>query len=103
MISAPKTADADVREIVTALERFECRHPDSESFIYRYNPGSIRIKIVDAVFAQKSKDERHDYALKFLVDISSDARSQISVLLCLAPGESSLLDAEFEDPSRSLL
>ena len=69
--------------------------------VYRYNPASIRVKIVDDTFHGRSKGKRHDYARGFLNRLPADVLSQISVLLCLEPSESALLDLEFHDPRRS--
>lgn len=96
-------ADEAVEQISAALEAYEQVHPGSECFVYRYNPASIRIKIVDSTFRGQSKGERHDYALRFLSRLPEDVLAQISVLLCLEPGERPLLDLEFHEPSRSYL
>lgn len=95
--------DAAVVQVATALEEYKQANPGAEGLVYRYNPASIRVKIVDARFHGLSKGERHDYAWQLLSHLPEDILAQISVLLCLAPGESALLDTEFDDPSRSYL
>ena len=95
--------DEAVEQVAAALEAYEQANAGSECFVYRYNPASIRIKIVDSTFHGQSKGKRHDYALRFLSRLPEDVLAQISVLLCLEPGESALLDLEFHEPSRSYL
>ncbi len=36
-------------------------------------------------------------------ELPDEARLDISLMLCLAPGETSMMDVEFEDPSPSQL
>lgn len=95
--------DEAVEQIRGALQEYEKSHKGSKCLVHRYNPASIRIKIVDAKFHGLSKGERHDYARRFLSRLPEDVLSQISVLLCLEPGETSLLDLEFREPSPSKL
>ena len=103
MVEKLTQSDEAVDQIAAALEGFEESHQHAECVVYRYNPASIRVKIVDEIFRGKSKGERHDLAMSFLQDLSDDVLTQISILLCVAPGESSLLDVEFRDPTRSQL
>jgi hypothetical protein len=51
----------------------------------------------------RSKGERHDYAWGFLRGLPEDILAQISVLLCLEPGEGAPLNLEFHEPIRSHL
>ncbi len=95
--------DENVEQAAGALREYEEANAGSECSVYRYNPASIRIKIIDTAFQDRSKGERHDYAMRWLNHLADDVISQISVLLCLAPGESSLLDLEFQDPTHSIL
>jgi hypothetical protein len=99
MVKILQAPDEAVEQIAAALEAYEKAHKGSECFVYRYNPAAIRVKIVDATFHGWSKGERHDYARGFLSRLPEDVLSQISILLCLEPGESALLDLEFHDPA----
>ena len=103
MVEKLTQADDAVDQVAAALAEFESSHEHAECMVYRYNPASIRVRIVDEVFRGKSRGERHDYAMSFLHELSEDVLSQISILLCLEPGELSLLDIEFGDPSRAQL
>lgn len=103
MVKILRKPDAAVEQIATALAEFEKDHEHAECMVYRYNSASIRIRIVDSVFSGRSKGERHDYAMQYLRGLSDDVLSEISILLCLEPGERSLLDLEFLDPTPSRL
>ena len=103
MVRILQQTDDAVSEVATALSEFEQSHEGAECIVYRYNPASIRVRIVDAVFHGRSKGERHDYAMRFLRKLPEDVLAQISILLCLEPGETSLMDLEFHDPTRSQL
>lgn len=103
MVTILQQEDDVVRQVAAVLRQFEESHRQAECIVYRYNPASIRVKIVDEVFHDRSKGEKHDYAMSYLKHLPEDVLAEISILLCLAPGELSLLDGEFEDPSRSQL
>jgi hypothetical protein len=103
MVKVLHDLDDAVGLVAAALEEYEKANDGSECFVYRYNPASIRVKIVDAAFHGRRKSERHDDARRFLSRLPEDVLSQISVLLCLEPGENSLLDMEFHDPLPSCL
>jgi hypothetical protein len=103
MVKILRQSDAAVEQIAAALGEFEKSHERAECMVYRYNPASIRIRIVDSIFSGRCKSERHDYAMRYLRGLPDDVLSEISILLCLEPGERSLLDLEFHDPTRSQL
>ncbi len=103
MVKILQQTDDAVDQVAAALSEFEKSHEYAECTVYRYNPASIRVRVVDAIFSGLSKGERHDYAMRFLRELPEDALAQMSILLCLEPGESSLLDSEFHDPTRSQL
>jgi stress-induced morphogen len=100
MVKILRLSDQAVEQVGAALEEYEDQNPGSESLVYRYNPASIRVKIVDPAFHGHSKGERHDHVWQFLQRLPEDVLSQISVLLCLDRGEPSFLDAEFHDAAR---
>jgi hypothetical protein len=101
MVKISEQTDNAVDQIATALAKFEESHEGSECAVYRYNPAAIRVRIVNAVFHGRSRSDRHDYAMRFLRHLPEDVLAQISILLCLEPGERSLLDLEFRDFGRS--
>lgn len=98
MVKILQTPDDDVKQVAAAMSEFEKSHESAECIVYRYNPASIRVKIVDAVFHGRSRSERHDYAMQFLRNLPEDTLAQISILLCLEPNENSLMNLEFEEP-----
>ena len=103
MVTILQEPDHAVEHIAAALEIYEQTHAAAACFVYRYNPAAIRVKIIDPTFHGQSKGERHDYAWGFLRSLPEDILAQISVLLCLEPGESAPLDVEFHEPIRSYL
>lgn len=103
MAKIVRNSDEAVEQVAATLEKYEQSHPGAEGFVYRYNPAAIRVKIVDTRFHGLLKGERHDLAWQFLSCLPEDVLAQVSVLLCLAPGESALLHAEFDDPPHSYL
>lgn len=72
MVKILDDADEAVEQVAAALEKYETSHEGSECFVRRYNPASIRVKIVDATFRGHSKGERHDHARRFLNDLPED-------------------------------
>jgi len=101
MVTILHESDHAVEHIAATLESYEQTHTAAACFVYRYNPAAIRVKIIDPIFHGRSKGERHDYAWEFLQSLPEDILTQISVLLCLEPGESAPLDWEFHEPIRS--
>ncbi len=101
MVTVLRKTDDAVNQTASALSEFVKSHEHAECLVYRYNPASIRVRIVDPVFHGLPKGERHDYAMQFLRQLPEDVLAQISILLCLEPGETSLLDLEFQDSMRS--
>ena len=73
--------------------------------VYRYNPASIRVRIIDERFRGRSKPERERMVLPLVRALPEDIQSDITILLLLAPEEAgqSLMNREFEDPSRPRL
>ncbi len=103
MVKILRQSDGDVEQVANALREFEKSHEHASCLVYRYNPASIRVKIIDPIFAGRDRSERHDYAMRYLRKLPDDVLSQISLLLCLEPGEPSFMDLEFNDPSKSML
>lgn len=101
MVKILQRTDDSVDQVAAVLSEFGESHEHAECTVYRYNPAAIRVRIVDSIFQGRSKGERHDYAMRFMRKLPEDVLAQISILLCLEPGETSLLDLEFQDPTRS--
>lgn len=84
-------------------EALRAEFPDAEA--YRYNPASIRIRIIDDRFAGLSKVERHEMVMPLIRKLPDETREDITVLLLLTPDETegSIMNLEFEHPSPSML
>ena len=76
---------------------------------YRYNPASIRVRIVDDRFEGKSVPEREAMVMPLLGRLPKRVREDIIMLILATPDElktfntQSLLNSEFEEPSLSRL
>jgi len=98
--------DDVVMRVKAVLDEYESRYPGATAELYRQNPASIRIKIVDDRFAGRPKGQRHDEVWDFLAArLNEDDMQDISVLLPLATSDlrSSLMNLEFEHPTDSKL
>jgi stress-induced morphogen len=80
-----------------------------QSDAYRFNSASIRVRVVDERFKGMSFPERDALVEPLLCELQPATQADIVNLLTLYPGEpeeslrAQLLNAEFENPSRSLL
>lgn len=77
---------------------------------YRYNSASIRVRVIDSRFEGKSTEKRDAMVEPLLKQLPKSTQADIINLLTLTPEETSdslnrksLLNLEFEDPSRSML
>lgn len=98
--------DEIVKHVKSVLDEYEKQFAGSKASLYRQNPASIRVRIVDDRFAGRSKGERHDEVWDFIaLRLDQDEMQDISVLLPLTPAElnSSLMNLEFDAPTRSRL
>ena len=83
--------------------------PNSEA--YRYNSGSIRVRVIDERFRDLEIEERDRLVSAILDQLPERIRRQIILVLTLTPeeaghgafGRHSFLNIEFENPSPSLL
>src|SRR5256885_17183052 len=98
--------DAEVQALKDALDAYEAAYPGSEAALYRHNPASIRLRVIDRRFEGMPKSRRHAYAWDFLAArVKEDTLADVSQLLTLAPSElkMSFANFEFEDPIPSKL
>jgi hypothetical protein len=106
MAKATKKIDKDVRHVLDAfLNGYGEAHPRAKIEAYRYNPGSIRVRILDPDFAGMSWGERENLLWPIVENLPEEKRMQVSLLLLLTPKERqhSLGSMEFDDPTPSLL
>lgn len=82
------------------IAHYQSAHPRAKITVYRYNPGAIRIRIVDADFARKDIFDREAEVWKILEQLPQRAQLEISVCLLITPEEqaTSLMSLEFEEP-----
>jgi len=105
-ISIPRgQSDETIEKIAGGLRTYEANHPKAKIDLYRQNPVSVRVRIVDPHFAGKSKSERSQEAWKYLDNVPDGAHSDISTLILLTPDEltKSFANMDFEDPIPSNL
>lgn len=79
---------------------------------YRYNSGSIRLRVIDSRFENLPIEKRDAKVEKFLHQLPEETQRDIMILLTFAPTElqatpetarEALQNLEFENPSRSRL
>ena len=79
---------------------------------YRYNPASIRVRVIDPRFQGKSSEERDAMVEPHLQRLPERTQADIMSLFTFAPSElmqtpatfrEFLLNTEFDDPSPSIL
>jgi stress-induced morphogen len=92
--------DTTIKKIVDVLRDYEADHPRAQIELYRQNPVSVRVRILDPDFAGTNKVERSKTVWKYLDRLSDEEQSDISSLLLLVPDETkmSFANFEFEDP-----
>jgi stress-induced morphogen len=98
-------SDQVIDQLREALDSFGSKHPKAKIHLYRQNPASVRIRIIDPLFQGLSKSQRHDEVWKFLEKLDEEVQSEVSMLLLLNPDETKLSfgNMEFEDPVPSQL
>jgi hypothetical protein len=99
-------ADARVQALKDALDAYEAEHADAQASLYRHNPGSIRLRVVDCRFERMPKSRRHAHVWDYLAArVPEDTMAEISLLLTISPAElqNSFANSEFEEPIPSKL
>jgi stress-induced morphogen len=106
MVTPRKKTDRYVKQVRAALqEKYGLQHPNATIEVYRYNPASIRIRIIDPSFAGKSLVERENIIWPIIESLPENVLTDITLLLLLTPKErkKSLGSLEFDDPTPSRL
>ena len=98
-------SDETIDRMIDALKSLEADHPHAQIDIYRQNPVSIRLRVVDPDFRGVDKSRRHDIVWKYLENLPEDDQGDLSMLVVLTPEEvsRSFANMEFEDPVPSLM
>ena len=105
--------------IIEAMRTAETRNIDEflgryfqETLSYRYNSGVIRVRVIDPRFEGKSREERDDMVEPYLDQLPLETQQDITTLITFAPSDLDrppatfrefMINAEFEDPSPSML
>lgn len=94
----------DSRMVETALrQQFETVDA------YRFNPASLRVRVIDSKFRGLSREQRHNLVEPWLETLPRETEADIMNLVLLYPGETEdssrafLFNEEFEHPAESLL
>lgn len=97
------TAAQKTKEIQQIEELLRPVFPQVEA--YRYNSVSIRIRIVDDRFRNKSDSARAKIVDPLLEKLPEGTQNDITILLLLAPEETglSMMNLEFDNPTPSRL
>src|SRR4051794_888615 len=98
--------DAQVEALKNALDAYETERPGAEAALYRHNPASIRLRVIDRRFEGMTKSRRHADVWDFLLArVPEDTLAEVSQVLTLAPAElkTSFANFEFEEPVPSKL
>lgn len=103
-----KKQDRSTRLIYARLkDRFPDLPTEMDKVVYRYNPASIRVRVVDPTFAGMTYTQREESIADILTALPSAVRTDITLLLLLTPNEaqdpSDLMNLEFDDPSSTYL
>jgi hypothetical protein len=98
--------DNEVQTLKNALEAYELAHGGAQAALYRHNPASIRLRVIDRRFEGMIKSRRHADVWEFLAArVPEDTLADVSLVLTVAPGElrTSFANFEFESPMASAL
>ena len=110
----------------TAAPRWEAKRTDETRMVedilrkagfekvdaYRYNPASIRVRVIDSRFAGLSPEKRDEMVEPHLEQLPERTQADIMSLFTFAPSELQqtpktfrefLMNTEFDDPSPSIL
>src|SRR5260370_36597536 len=88
MATAAKDTDDYSRRIKQVLsERYKALHRKSKIEAYRFNPASVRVRVIDPDFAGKGIPERENEVWAILETLPEEVRSDISVVLLITPEE----------------
>lgn len=105
-INIPRGESDEIIEcMIKALRVYEADHPNARIDLYRQNPASVRVRVIDPDFADLNRVERNKDVWKYLNLLSEEELADLSSLILLKPDEvqNSFANFEFEDPVPSSL
>ena len=89
--------DESVQALKAALDAYEAAHAGAEAALYRHNPASIRLRVIDRRFEGMTKSRRHADVWDFLAArVPDDTLADVSLVLTVAPAELGMSFANFE-------
>ena len=99
-VSLRGKTDTALDQMLQVFSIYEAKHPGARIEAYRYNPYSIRIRIVDAGFEGTGLVARLDYVWEYIETLPEDVQGQMGLCLLMTPEEraSSLENLEFDHP-----
>lgn len=91
--------------IAGRLAEYERQHPQASAVIYRQNPVSVRIRVIDPRFAGVDRIDREEEIWRHLEALPEEVLADVTMLLALTPAEAdkSFANYEFEHPQPSRL
>jgi hypothetical protein len=97
--------DASIQCILEALEAYEADHPGARIELYRRNPASIRVRVIDEDFLGVSRSDRHNRVWSYLQTLPDEVQSQVSLLIPVTAGamKTSPASLEFDGPVPAIL
>lgn len=100
-----KRLDPVLQQIVDALREYDQAHPNAEIEAYRHNSVSLRIRVLNPDFANKTNVQREDEIWAILVKLPEETVAEVNQLLLLTPEEAkkSFASCEFDHPIPSKL
>ena len=106
--AAKKVQDEATKQIYRALKAvFPGLARNTGAVVYRYNPVSIRVRVIDPQFKGMSMAQREALIDRALAQLPRTVIDDITLLLALTPEEADdtgqLLSHEFDDPTGSRL
>jgi hypothetical protein len=92
--------DPYLDQFVTVLEQLVADRPETDVALYRRNPASVRIRVIDPGFRRMSDTKRDDLVWKYLERLPEDVLFHVSLVLTFTPEEAkdSPLNHDFEHP-----
>lgn len=102
-----KIQDETTAQIFAALKTaFPDLPDDPNQVVYRYNPVSVRVRVISPRFTGKSMAEREEMVNEALDSVPGEITEDITLQLMLTPREAKRPDGmfrEFDDPTDTYL
>ena len=86
--SKRQKTDKSVKQVLAPVQaEYAAHHPKAKIEAYRYNPASIRVRIIDPDFRGKGRLKRDEQVGKILEALPDEIHTDIIFLLVLTPKE----------------